>query len=244
MISNQEYDELMAFMESRILDLWTHENKVNESKGKEPVTYTQTGFPITNIFKCGNADKCYYLIFNNAFLNLVNGQLETATKWYPTLFGTGNPHDVIHALYKTSGFCPTLDESVYEEFLANKTCYVIYKRNAQLCDDILRIDLFRFIDVGRDGREDFIGGLLHALKHYSINGINLSINQDQNDISNVPQVIELIAEAFESREKDEEKENDYIAFRQLDGTHRLKFVFYYEQESGVFFISTSRKERI
>ena len=43
-ISNEEYDSLMSFMKTHILNLWKHENKVRSQE--EQLNSTQTGFSV------------------------------------------------------------------------------------------------------------------------------------------------------------------------------------------------------
>lgn len=234
-ISNEEYDSLMSFMKTHILNLWHHENKVRSQE--EQLNSTQTGFSVLDICKYSieNGLSCY-VVYSSTFLKIINHYLPNAIEINPDKFGTGNACDIIFALYKTSGFYPHCSMVRYCNFLSNTPCYIIYQCNGVFDNDILRIDLFRMIKDNKMGGSDFVGGLFHALKHFSMNGVNLSTGKDINDVFDVSHVIYLIAMAF--RLKLGEGTN-YEAEQQLySKEHVLQYRFYKEEESGVFFLKT------
>lgn len=178
-LTREEYDELNSFLEPRIMSLWKHENEHNHVQD-----YTQTGFPINSIFKYHTdiEGEFIYVIYNSLFLSLLDNYLPIAITKYPELFGTGNALDVLEALYTCSNYSFG-DIVSYRECLQDVPCYIVYKKNGNFCNDILRLDLFR--DIKNDSKKsitDFIGGLFHALKHFSLGGINLSINKEINDV--------------------------------------------------------------
>lgn len=64
----------------------------------------------------------------------------------------------------------------YIKFLTGRACcYVVYQDNG-IFSDILRIDTFRSTMPNKEDptKIDFVGGLLHTLKHFSIKDQNLS----------------------------------------------------------------------
>ena len=64
--------------------------------------------------------------------------------------------------------CNSIISKNYLRFLVDSND-IVYKRNGNFCNDILRLDLFR--DIKNDSKKsitDFIGGLFHALKHFSL----------------------------------------------------------------------------
>lgn len=70
LISKQEYDELMKFMQPKLRSLWNHENNERKKQGKEPLNVFQFGFSIMDIdhyYIDDNYD--FYLVFNSTFLN-------------------------------------------------------------------------------------------------------------------------------------------------------------------------------
>jgi hypothetical protein len=238
MISHEEYDALMAFMNEHIINLWNHENTVRAEE--EQLNSTQTGFSICDIVKYNVEEGvCFYLIYNSTFLRIINHDLPNTINLYPIKFGTGNANDVIDGLYQMSGFPPYYSAAEYGEFLSNIPCYVVYKRNGEFDNDILRIDLFRHLEPAKNAENnkmEFVGGLLHALKHFSMNGINLSTGKDINDVSDVSHIIYLIAMAFRLKSGEGMK---YEAEQPLySKDYVLQYHFYKEEESGVYFLKT------
>lgn len=69
--------------------------------------------------------------------------------------------------------------------------------------DVLRIDLLRAIKPNKKipGKNDVVGGLLHVLKHFSLDGKNLATGTDKNDVFDVMHIIYLIAMAFRLKKK-------------------------------------------
>lgn len=244
MISHEEYDALMAFMNEHIINLWNHENTVRAEE--EQLTYTQTGFSICDIIKYHVEEGiCFYLVFNSTFLRIINNDLPNAIRLYSDKFGTGNACDVIAGLYLVSGFPPFYSANEYGEFLSNKPCYVVYNINGEFYNNILRIDLFRHLRPAKNAKNnemEFIGGLFHALKHFSMNGVNLSTGKDINDTFDVSHVVYLIAMAFRLKY---EEERGYGAEQELYQKEKvLQYGFYKEEESGVFFLKTCHLKKI
>ena len=64
-ISNQEYDDLMAFMKPKLQSLWEHENNEREKQGRDALNMFQFGFSILDINHYLIDDECdFYLVFN------------------------------------------------------------------------------------------------------------------------------------------------------------------------------------
>ena len=146
-ISNQEYDDLMAFMKPKLQSLWEHENNEREKQGRDALNMFQFGFSILDINHYLIDDECdFYLVFNGSFLRMIYDTLLNASKEHPEKFGTGDANDVIDALYDVSGFYGFGDKNRYIEFISeNACCYIIYRNNKEFDNDILRIDLFRHV---------------------------------------------------------------------------------------------------
>ena len=78
---------------------------------------------------------------------------------------------------------------------------------------ILRLDLFRELkQVPNEKRKwEFIGGILHVLKHFSFSDRNLSTGRDINNVPNIEYVIFLIIKAFyKSKGEFDESGKNYI----------------------------------
>lgn len=140
-----------------------------------------------------------YQMFTPAFVPFISEVYLNALINHQELFGTGNAKDVIHALYLESN-ARNWDEARYIEYLSKEVfCLLICKNKDSFFKDVLRIDLFRDIRESKTskGNFDFVGGIFHALKHFSIEGISASISPNQKvDLYDVEQLIWPIAHAF------------------------------------------------
>lgn len=61
--------------------------------------------------------------------------------------------------------------------------YVAYRFYGEF-GDVLQIDLLRAIKPNKKipGKNDVVGGLLHVLKHFSLDGKNLATGTDKNEV--------------------------------------------------------------
>ncbi|MBO8460055.1 MAG: hypothetical protein IAA73_06975 [Bacteroidetes bacterium] len=239
-ISIQEYDAMMAYIKPKLQALWIHENEERKKRGNELINEFQFGFPIIDIahYKINNS-RNFYLIFNSSFLKIISSSIIKAIDNFPDKFGTGDANDVIDALYNVSGYHG--DREAYIGYLEqNACCYIVYRENEKF-DDILRLDIFRLILPCKDDSKkyEFIGGLLHALKHFSINGKNLSTGNDIHNIFDVYHVVYLIGMAFGTRDR---KKNESNSCQTLSDAI-MHIVFYKEEISSVFFLVSYYKKK-
>lgn len=192
LVTNEEFDEIRFIIKERMVDLAKIENKnaylVQSAKGNCYVG------PLNN-------DSQLFRIYSPAFINVIENDYISALKETPELFGTGNAKDVIHALFiqaQQSGW--PYDEDRYMEYLSNEHfCLLLCKRPLGFDPNVLRIDLFRIIEESKDspGCFDFVGGLFHALKHFSVNEQCASLLPNQNvNLYDIEQLIMPIADAF------------------------------------------------
>ena len=140
-----------------------------------------------------------YQMFTPTFVTFIREVYLNALNNHQELFGTGNAKDIIHALYLESKSSDWTKER-FIDYLSNEIfCLLICKNKDSFCKDVLRIDLFRDIRESKtnEGNYDFIGGIFHALKHYSIGGQSASISPNQKiDLYDIEQLIWPIAHAF------------------------------------------------
>lgn len=140
-----------------------------------------------------------YQIFTLAFVPFISEVYLNALNNHQELFGTGNAKDIIHALYLESN-ARNWDEARFIEYLSKEVfCLLICKNKDSFCKDVLRIDLFRDVRESKTskGNFDFVGGIFHALKHFSIEGLSASIYPNQKvDLYDIEQLIWPIAHAF------------------------------------------------
>lgn len=150
---------------------------------------------------------------------------------------------VLHALNKNRFLHTRLKDAI--RIYGNENFIWIYDNidNAKE-NKILRLDLFRKLDKvpHRKRKWDFTGGLFHALKHFSMEGKPLSTGIDLNDIPNIEHVIYLIIKAFFlDAGIFDINGTTYTVLSNLDANYNLKFAFYLEKNTGVYFIKTIHK---
>lgn len=189
-VTSNEYKEISDIFQKEMKAIALHEGK-NSWYG---------GVPKKNCF----VRKLYesillYQMVTPAFVTFISEVYLNALNNHQELFGTGNAKDVIHALYLESN-ARNWDEARYIEYLSKEVfCLLICKNKDFFFKDVLRIDLFRDIRESKTskGNFDFVGGIFHALKHFSIEGISASISPNQKvDLYDVEQLIWPIAHAF------------------------------------------------
>jgi hypothetical protein len=193
LVTIEEYDVLKPIIKQEMIALAKHENKNS---------YT-TQIAINSCYVRNlNKDMQLYQIFSLGFLPVIEHDYLAALKDNSECFGTGNAKNVIHALYLQAQKHNWIwDEERYEEYLSNEIfCLLLCKKNGIfLRDRLLRIDLFRQIKESqkRPGCYDFIGGIFHALHHFSIGEQCASIFPNQNVLLyDVEQLIWPIAKAY------------------------------------------------
>lgn len=240
LLAKQEYDELMAYLKPIFWKIWNHENNERKKVGKSLDAF-QFGFPINNIWLYlteKNGEK-FYVICNVGFFTMISRQIKTAQTQYSEKFSTGNADDVIDALYWVSNYRELGDKNAYLDYLVDHCCsYVVYRVNDEF-GDVLRIDLLRAIMPNKKipGKNDVVGGLLHVLKHFSLDGKNLATGTDKNDVFDVMHIIYLIAMAFRLKKPVKGNFCKYEALQKLQsGTGHA--VFYRNPDTGVYYLNT------
>lgn len=227
-----EWEDFRAardFLEKKSLGLMSHEKKNHATVGAPP-----QNFRIYHI-----RGRTFYAVHTNVFLVIMDSVLLEAVITYPEKFGTGEAHNVIEAIRLIE---PTFEHERFVEFLLNEQfCYIIENRNGVILDKVLRIDLFRQLDVEATGKHEFTGGILHAFKHFSYNGTNLSTSNVIHDILRADHVIGLAASTFFFNDDIPANQKKFKSETELDDKHNLRFAFYYEENTGVYFINSIYK---
>ena len=240
MITLEKYTSLSSSLEKKAHEIWKHENAERLKKGESGLNGYEYGYSIADFFCCTHNNLTIYFAFNFSFLKNISANIPQAVEKLNNLFGTGNAQDVLDALYHISK--TTLRKDEYIEFIRNLACcYVLFEDNDCLLNHILRIDMFRKLDVNRDDPtiKDFIGGLLHALKHFSINGKSLSTGKEINDITDISQISEIlprIAYALIECINNNTPPN-CITIPYKDNNY-LKCSFYHEGITNVYYLNT------
>jgi len=226
----EEFQIIRKWFEEKSLALMKHEGRESATIGVLVDNYTQ--YTIDG--------RIFYSVKSNVFKHLIERFYLAAHKNFPDKFGTGNASDVIEALYKIQ---PVFDLKRYTEFLKyEQFSYLIEFSEGKVSDKVLRLDLFRKLNTNTKGHLEFTGGIMHVLKHFSIKGINLSTGRDIHDIIRVGDVIDLIVRAFFIEKGKFETPKKFVSRINLDEKYCLKFVFYLEEKTNVFFVKTIFKE--
>jgi hypothetical protein len=226
----EEFQKIREFINRKSLALMKHE-------GKDSAT---TGVVLDNHLKYIINGRTFYSVETNVFKGLVEGIYLQAHQKFPEKFGTNNANDVLEALYSIR---PIFDLQRYTEFLRyEQFTYLFELVNGEVSEKVLRLDLFRQLNTNENGDPEFTGGLMHALKHFSVNGTNLSTGKDIHNINGPLFVIELILKAFFLNEGKFETPKKLVSKIAIDDRYDLKFVFYLEEITNVFFVKTIFKE--
>lgn len=227
-----EFQKTRRYIEEKSAALMSHEKK----------EYAKVGVPLENYTQYKISSRIFYSVKSNVFKHLIETFYLEAHEKFPEKFGTNNANDVIEALYKV---CPVYEIPEYIEFLKNEQfAYLIETEDDKVLDKIVRIDLFRKLDTNKEGFAEFTGGIMHLLKHFSVNNLNLSTGKELHNISHPEEIIELIVRAFFVERGEYETPTKFISRIDIDKIYRLKFVFYLEIKTKVFFIKTVHKELI
>ena len=236
-IEMDRYRLLMKHIKDYSLALNHHEREYSlENPEKRPLSLhdvVQTCFPITQCWEY-KADG-FIVCFNSKFSQTLC-LYETCFKNNPSSFQKGDAINVLNTLYKQSNYWSSFED--YIDYLLTEACCYIVIINGDSFKELLRVDLFRKLDLDKKSeKQEFTGGLFHCLKHFSMDGINLCNGSDKNDTFDLFHIIYLIGKAFLISIKSHSEEG----ILKIDSSHFYKAIFYCEECSSVYFIKTIRK---
>ncbi|RZJ33969.1 MAG: hypothetical protein EOO51_11465 [Flavobacterium sp.] len=228
-----EYKKLQDRARRISKDLGIHEAK----------NLVKSTFPYNNYRKVDIDGHDFYYGGTNIFLIVTEIVIEEALKMFPKNFGNGNAVSVLHALNKTRFLHERIKDAI--RIYGNENFVWVFDR---LSDDndsrILRLDLFRRLNKipHKKRKWDFTGGIFHALKHFSIKGQPLSTGTDINDVQNIQSIIFLIIKAFFLIPGTfDGAGTTYTVTFDYDEKYNLKFIFYHEVNTKVYFLKTIYK---
>ena len=225
-----EYQKTRSFMEEKALALMKHEKK----------DMVKSGLPIDNYNRYIIGNRSFYSMKANVFKHIIGSHWIRAQQEFPEKFGTGHAMDVVEAIHAIE---PTFDLPRFAEFLVNEQfAYVIEIKDGEVIPKVLRIDLFRELKKDKNGNLEFVGGIMHAAKHFSVNDVNLATGNDKHNISDPEEIIRLAVEAFFVANGMVEPPNKLVSRVSIDDKYDLKFVFYHETVTDVHFIKTIHKD--
>jgi hypothetical protein len=233
-LNDDEYKDLLPIIKHKMAVLAEHENKncylAQPAKGN---CYIR---PL-------NKNTQLYQLFSPGFINMIETVYLDALNNSPHCFGTHNAKDVIHALRlhsQANGWFR--DDEQFANYLSkDQFCLLLCKNNNEFSDDLLRIDLFREIkdSPNSSGNFEFVGGLFHALKHFSVNDQCASVLPKQKvNLYDVEQLIWPIAKAFYEGVWKTGKKSGSFESQTLYLNKKFTLGFYREEQSGVSFINT------
>ncbi|RTE54143.1 hypothetical protein EHW67_09480 [Arenibacter aquaticus] len=240
-MTKELYNVINGFIRERALSI-----KEDESKNSE-----QIGFPISNYIDYSPQidNPKYCCIATNTFKSIIvdNNTLSVIATKKPELFGTGNAKDVLKGiLLNNPNYQCTWNDDVdrFAVFLAKRAyLYAMKVDNNEVNNDVLRIDLFRELKTSKEdeGKFDFIGGLLHSFKHFSISGISLSTGNCEAELYHTLRIINYSLKAFFEGER-VEIENGFKSYVPFDKNYKLCFIFYHNKRTNTFYINTIIKK--
>ena len=229
MLQIEEYKIVREFIKQKSVLLMDHE-KNNHAK---------VGIAINNYELVVIGGKRFYVIPTNMFKAIIERNIIIACTTYPERFGTGNAKDVIKAIYDLEPWF-TLERFI-ETLQTEQFCYVVEVIEGKLQEKLLRIDLYRDIKENKKEGFDFIGGIFHCYKHFSFQGVPLSINKEINDLKHPKELVYNIISAFFSGDVKEVEENTFVSEVKINDAENLRLVFYYEKNTEVYFVKTTHK---
>lgn len=227
-----QYDEFQTsrkFIEGKLLELMAHEKK----------GYARVGFPAVNYTEYSMYGRTFYSVKNNSFKYIIEEGLLTAREMFPANFGKENAINILHAIHKSNQHYKNLKNEI--DFLKTENFAIIVENiNGQMDEKILRLDLFRMLKPIRHKKRkyEFVGGVLHALKHFSYRDIPLSTGNEINNLYAPTQIIEYLVKAFFINVGKFEKPDTYVSSMEYTETLDLKCVFYYEANTRVYFLKS------
>ncbi|NCT75062.1 MAG: hypothetical protein GXC78_11060 [Chitinophagaceae bacterium] len=227
-MTEEEFQASRKFTENKLLELMEHEVK----------PHAAVAWPAQSYLEYNKNSRKFFYFGTNIFRGFFEENIANAIKLFPKNFGNGNAMSVIHAINKVRPLYVRTKEVIR---LLKTECFAVVHEDRLTAknDDIIRLDLFRKLDKQPHHKRkyDFTGGIMHALKHFTLNGNPLSTGTDINDISPPLRIVEIIIDTFFiAPDSYYESKNKYVCFYDLDPVNDIKFVFYYEDNSGVFFL--------
>ena len=238
MISLEEYNKLSSFLEMKTHEIWAHENEERLKKKEQELNGYEYGYSIADYYSVKKGDSTIYFAFNFSFLKLISVNIPQAIDRLNCLVGTGNADDLLNALYQVSQTIFKKDE--YIDYVRNLSCcYIIFEKQKSIQDSILRVDMFRQLDDNKNNPfvKDFTGGLLHALKHFSMNGNNLSTGKEVNGITDISQISDILPRIASAFVECINKNNSNVTIPYKDNNY-LKCGFYHEVKTNVYYLNT------
>lgn len=245
--NGKEWHKLREFIEPISLAIFKKEKETEKISERKRTFHSLPDFSNLKVEKVSN--KKYYYYYTNTFYGVIaeNVLLDAAQK-YPEDFNTNDSNTIIKALNKTRGG-PIISYDDESPFKEERYCYVIEEdENGRLNKDrILKLQLFKLQQASEKikNKNDFTGGLFHAFKHFSFNGICVSTSSEKNLEYHPSYFIKEIANAFftckfEGRKNPKTRKQEYYCIN-----NEILFAFFklVLEDSNVYFLNTSHTKK-
>ena len=228
-MTREEYQRTRKYVEAKALELMKREKK----------EHAITGVPLENYRVIQVEGRTFYIVQTNTFKFTMEEVLLRAQKSTPEKFGTGDAIDVIEAMRLQQTW--PIELPAFAEFITSDKCaYVFESEFGYVKDKMLRLDLARLIRPNKNKeKNEFIGGLLHAFKHFSKEGINYSTGKSNHSLKHPYELVDQIVLAFFTAPGIFENQRDYIVKVPYMKKRKLKFVFYRQENTGIYFLKTT-----
>lgn len=234
LVSKEEYKEIMNIFKNEMSALAKHEGK-NSYFGQVAINCCYTSFL--------NDNQQLFIAFTPGFICIIENDYIKALKNRSECFGTGDANDILMALYKEvkkHGWVWSIER--YNEYLSHENyCLLLCKKDGLLDGNILRIDLYRQLKPRKDNANysEFVGGIFHALKHFSVNEQCASMVPNQKvNLYDVEQLIWPIAKAFYEGEHTTGKHKNTYETSTEYLNKIVTLEFYREGDSNVSFVNS------
>ncbi len=209
---------------------------------KEGRPFAKAGFDISKHHEVEVENRNFVVIATNVFYHMLDSVLAEACEKYPELFGNDNVHGVLEALYKAEQVNQFED---FGDFLKTEQfAWILELVDEQVNPKILRVELFRKIDTGRNdaSKTEFTGGLFHAFRHFNYKGIPLSTKREKNNLEHPKTIIDLLIKGFYFSELEFTDDKKCYSISRLNEEYEMRFDFYYEPKTDIYFVNSIRKQ--
>jgi hypothetical protein len=189
--------------------------------------------------------KFFVIIPSPAFRRFIlNREYPQIVSKYPNSFGTNNDWDVLNAIhvYEKHALIRNYTDQEYLDYLQGETMAYVFDiiDEENVSDKILRLDICRGIYSNK-----FRGGILHALKHFTIEGYSTlsSNNHKEYEFETWSQIyLNIIINFFSTSFYKENKDNanKYIGESILNDSRTLRGVYFKEDNVPVYFLDSIR----
>lgn len=179
------------------------------------------------------------LIIDREYLSIVDT--------YHDCFGTSNDYNIIKAIkdHEKPYLVREYSDDEFLECITNEAMAYVF----EIIDSSVRSDRILRLDLCRGIRRDYIfmGGLFHALKHFTLKEYkSLSSFPKEYIVESWLDIFENIILNFYSEDfiLDEKEEKHYVAKSELKDGHILRGVYYKEDSIPVSFLCSLRIDGI